>query len=82
MAANIHHPEVFVHFFLKVFENIIYDGQNRITLPYPVVFHASGVGTLVGHGSNEKFDDAGIKRIGMVELRVVMSTPEDRQFRA
>jgi len=29
MAANIHHPEVFVHFFMKGFDNILYNGRIR-----------------------------------------------------
>ena len=32
IAAYIHHPEEFVHFFLQVFDNILYDGKNKITL--------------------------------------------------
>jgi hypothetical protein len=30
--AYIHHPETFVHFFLQVFDNILYAGQNKITV--------------------------------------------------
>jgi len=30
--AYIRHPEAFVHFFLQIFDNILYVGQNRITL--------------------------------------------------
>jgi len=34
MIAYLHHPEAFVHFYLQVFDNILYVGQNRITLGF------------------------------------------------
>ena len=38
MIVYIHHPEAFVHFFLQVFDNILYVGQNRITLTYNLIY--------------------------------------------
>jgi len=46
MIAKIHHPEAIVHFFLQVFDNILYVGQNRITLPKAVVLSRN---IFVGH---------------------------------
>jgi len=45
--AYIRHPEAFVHFFLQIFDNILYVGQNRITLSAIVLLIAN---------NNEKYN--------------------------